>query len=103
MQKRTKVIIVSAVVLIALLFAIFGFSSRLETEMIFTGTMENSSSHQAILIKNEYVITPETDGNIRTLVKEGELVSSGKNIATVYKKDVDYHFLCLKKKIIMLH
>lgn len=89
MNKRTKIIIVIAIVLTALLFVIIGFSNRVETETILTGTMENSSSHQAILIKNEYVITPETDGNIRTLVKEGELVSSGKNIATVYKKDVD--------------
>lgn len=89
MQKKTKLIIVLAVVLLALLFAIFGLAGKVETETVLTGTMENSSSHPALLIKSEYVITPEMDGNIRTLVKEGELVSSGKNIATVYKKDVD--------------
>lgn len=89
MQKKTKLIIVLAVVLLALLFVIFGLAGKVETETVLTGTMENSSSHPALLIKSEYVITPEMDGNIRTLVKEGELVSSGKNIATVYKKDVD--------------
>jgi len=89
MQKKSKIIIASVVVLIALLIVIFGHIGNVETETVLSGTMENSSFHQAILIKNEYVITPETDGNIRTLVKEGELVSSGKNIATVYKKDVD--------------
>lgn len=89
MQKRTKLIIISSVILLALLFVILGLAGRVETETVLTGTMENSSSHPALLIKSEYVINPETDGNIRTLVKEGELVSSGKNIATVYKKDVN--------------
>ncbi len=89
MQKKTKLIIAVSVILLALLFVILGLAGKVETETVLSGTMENSSFHPAILIKNEYVITPETDGNIRTLVKEGELVSSGKNIATVYKKDVD--------------
>lgn len=89
MQKKTKLIIVISVVLLALLFAIFGLAGKVETETVLSGTMENSSSHHALLIKSEYVISPKMDGNIRTLVKEGELVSSGKNIATVYKKDVD--------------
>lgn len=89
MQKNKKIIIALAVVLVAIIFVIFSNAGKVETETVLSGTMENSSSHQAILIKNEYVITPKTDGNIRTLVKEGDLVSSGKNIATVYKKDVD--------------
>ena len=84
-----KILPVSILLMVAIGVVIYSFFSAVETETAVIDTMENVTTHPAIIIRNETVISPETDGNLRTLIKDGEMVSKGKNIATVYDKNAD--------------
>lgn len=84
-----KILPVSILLVAAIGLVIYSFFSAVETETAVIDTMENVTTHPAIIIRNETVISPETDGNLRTLVKDGDMVSKGKNIATVYDKNAD--------------
>lgn len=61
----------------------------IKTQMIRYGTLEDASVHQALLIRDESVITANGSGILESYVREYELVKNGKQVAAVYQGDVD--------------
>lgn len=61
----------------------------IKTQMIRYGTLEDASVHQALLIRDESVITANGGGVLESYVREYELVKNGKQVAAVYQGDVD--------------
>ncbi|MBE7037781.1 MAG: hypothetical protein E7404_02635 [Ruminococcaceae bacterium] len=72
-----------------LVFIYLRVSPKGKIEMVFSGSLENSSMHHGIVIRNEYVLETNLSGSLRAKVEEGTLVPAGKLIATVINENAD--------------
>ncbi len=84
---------VKIAVAILLLFAVWNFykliNPELKTEMVFSGKMENASSHQGVIARDEFLADQSASGTLQAMVPEGEMVKKGKLIACIYKGGID--------------
>ena len=90
MKKNTVVKFLFVLLIVFFLGVIyFRVTSGSKIEMVFSGSLENTSSHQGIVIRDEYVLETNLSGSLRAKVEEGTLVPAGKLIATVINENAD--------------
>jgi len=91
-KKKTKIIfrlaIIAGLVYVAFLIS-SGVSSPVKTEIVRYGTIEDSTSVNGYLVRNEYIINAPTDGMLSCIAKEGERITKDNKIATVFNGKVD--------------
>ena len=58
-------------------------------EMVFSGSMENTTKHMGIIIRSEQKIDTNLSGTISAKVADGTLVPAGKLIASVVNENAD--------------
>lgn len=59
------------------------------TQLVISGELENAISTEGYVIRNELLVNAPANGTLSCLVKEGERVSKGGKIASVYVGNAD--------------
>ncbi len=65
------------------------FNTPVKTEIVHYGTMEDSINTAAYVIRTEHLLYSNVAGGFSPIAQEGERVSRGAKVATVYKNNVD--------------
>ena len=73
----------------AVLISYFAVNPASGKEMVFSGSMENTSKHMGIIIRSEQKIDTNLSGTISAKVADGTLVPAGKLIASVVNENAD--------------
>ncbi|MBE7031055.1 MAG: hypothetical protein E7409_06470 [Ruminococcaceae bacterium] len=60
-----------------------------KSEMARHGSMEDSSVHDCLIIREEVLIPGDTGGVLESYVRENDMVKKNKAVAAVYRGDVD--------------
>ena len=89
MNKKFTKLLIFCTVAAFVIAAYFMFNPRLNTEMIFSGSMENTTKHMGIIIRSEQKIDTNLSGTISAKVADGTLVPAGKLIASVINESAD--------------
>jgi len=100
MKKAFKIVIFAIILLIVIVNAIKLFNPEIKTDVVQHGEMEMSYSLDALVIRNETVVTADSKGVLESMVTENEMVRKDKHIASIYKDEVDES---TKKKIIHIN
>ncbi len=87
-KKYTKLLLVCAVLAVVLI-SYFMVNPASGTEMVFSGSMENTTEHMGIIIRSEQKIDTNLSGTISAKVADGTLVPAGKLIASVVNENAD--------------
>ena len=87
-KKYTKLLLVCAVLAVVLI-SYFMVNPASGKEMVFSGSMENTSKHMGIIIRSEQKIDTNLSGTISAKVADGTLVPAGKLIASVVNENAD--------------
>lgn len=87
-KKYTKLLLVCAVLAVVLI-SYFAVNPASGKEMVFSGSMENTSKHMGIIIRSEQKIDTNLSGTISAKVADGTLVPAGKLIASVVNENAD--------------
>ena len=87
-KKYTKLLLVCAAAA-AVLISYFAVNPASGKEMVFSGSMENTSKHMGIIIRSEQKIDTNLSGTISAKVADGTLVPAGKLIASVVNENAD--------------
>ncbi len=88
MNKRTKLIIFSFLAVYIWSFIVY-IRTPIKTYIVNFGELEDSINSSGYIIFKESLIYSETHGTIEEVAKEGEKISKGMKIATIYKEDID--------------
>ena len=89
MNKKYKKLLLVCVVLAVVLISYFAVNPASGKEMVFSGSMENTSKHMGIIIRSEQKIDTNLSGTISAKVADGTLVPAGKLIASVVNENAD--------------
>ncbi len=89
MKSFLKKLILLALAVFLLWNVYIYINPNVESEMVFSGTMTDESTHDGIIIRNETVITSGTTGTLQATVNENEMVRRNKVVASVYKGEID--------------
>ncbi len=89
MKKTIKIITVPAVIFLVIAFFSFVFSSGIKYEMVQHGQMESTNSFEAIVIRDETVMTVQKKGVLESMVNDGEMVRKNKHVASIYESEID--------------
>ncbi len=89
MKSFLKKLMLLAAIVFVLWNIYICINPNVESEMVFSGTMTDESTHDGIIIRNETVISSDTTGTIQANVGENEMVRRHKAVASVYKGDID--------------
>lgn len=100
MKQIFKFLIIAAAVLLVAVNAVKYFNPEIKTDMVQHGEMEKSYSLDALIIRNETVVTADRKGVLESMVAENEMVRKDKHIASIYENEVDES---VKKKIIHIN
>lgn len=100
MKKAFKFLLITAIVLFIGVNAIKFFNPEIKTDMVSHGEMEMSYSLDALIIRNETVVTADRSGVLESMVTENEMVRKDKHIASIYESEVDEN---AKKKLIYIN
>lgn len=87
-KKYTKLLLVCAVLAVVLI-SYFMVNPASGKEMVFSGSMENTTKHMGIIIRSEQKIDTNLSGTISAKVADGTLVPAGKLIASVVNENAD--------------
>ncbi len=88
MGKFNKVVLVG--ILILYLWSLYTYlNTPVKTEIVHYGTMEDSINTTAYVIRTENLLYSNVTGGFSPIAQEGERVSKGAKVATVYKNNVD--------------
>lgn len=87
-KKYTKLLLVCAVLAVVLI-SYFMVNPASGKEMVFSGSMENTTEHMGIIIRSEQKIDTNLSGTISAKVADGTLVPAGKLIASVVNENAD--------------
>ena len=87
-KKYTKLLLVCAAAAVVLI-SYFAVNPASGKEMVFSGSMENTSKHMGIIIRSEQKIDTNLSGTISAKVADGTLVPAGKLIASVVNENAD--------------
>ncbi len=90
-MKKNKLIKIFGIVAIVffIAFIYFRVSPINKKQMVFSGSMENSSKHLGVVVRDENVLDINLSGTLQVKVEEGTLVPAGKLIATVVNENAD--------------
>ena len=100
MKKAFKLLLITVIVLFVGINAIKFFNPEIKTDMVQHGEMEMSYSLDALIIRNETVVTADRSGVLESMVTENEMVRKDKHIASIYESEVDES---AKKKLIYIN
>ncbi len=100
MKRAFKLLIIGAVIIFFSVNAIKYFNPQIKTDMVQHGDMEKSFSMEALVIRNETVVSADRRGVLESMVSENEMVRKDKHIASIYEDEVDES---VKKKLINLN
>jgi len=100
MKKAFRYVIFAVISLIIIINIVKLFNPDIKTDMVSHGEMEMAYSLDALLIRNETVVTAESSGVLESMVSENEMVRKDKHIASIYDEEVDE---TTKKKIIHIN
>ena len=89
MNKKYKKLLIVCAVLAVVLISYFMVNPASGKEMVFSGSMENTSKHMGIIIRSEQKIDTNLSGTISAKVADGTLVPAGKLIASVVNENAD--------------
>lgn len=89
MNKKYKKLLIVCAVLAVVLISYFAVNPASGKEMVFSGSMENTSKHMGIIIRSEQKIDTNLSGTISAKVADGTLVPAGKLIASVVNENAD--------------
>ena len=87
-KKYTRLLLVCAVLAVVLI-SYFMVNPASGKEMVFSGSMENTTKHMGIIIRSEQKIDTNLSGTISAKVADGTLVPAGKLIASVVNENAD--------------
>ena len=90
MKKTIKFILTAgAIFVLVVIIGYLIFSDGTRLEMVQHGEMEKSYSFEAIIIRDETVITSEKTGVLESMVQDNEMVRKNKHIASIYESEID--------------
>ena len=89
MNKKYKKLLIVCAAAAAVLISYFAVNPASGKEMVFSGSMENTSKHMGIIIRSEQKIDTNLSGTISAKVADGTLVPAGKLIASVVNENAD--------------
>ena len=89
MKSFLKKLILLGIIVFVLWNIYIYVNPNVETQMVFSGTMTDESTHDGIVIRNENVITSATQGTLQATVNENEMVPRQKVVASIYKGEID--------------
>lgn len=89
MNKKYKKLLLVCAAAAAVLISYFAVNPASGKEMVFSGSMENTSKHMGIIIRSEQKIDTNLSGTISAKVADGTLVPAGKLIASVVNENAD--------------
>ena len=88
MNKKYKKLLIVCAAAAAVLISYFAVNPS-GKEMVFSGSMENTTEHMGIIIRSEQKIDTNLSGTISAKVADGTLVPAGKLIASVVNENAD--------------
>ena len=100
MKKIFKLLICAAILIFAAINAVRLLNPGIKTQIVQHGEMEKSYEFDALIIRDETVVTAERSGILETMVGENEMVRKNKHIASIYESEVDE---AAKKKLISIN
>ena len=65
------------------------FNAPVKSEIIRSGEMEKKIATKGVIVRQEYLFESTFSGTLESTVEEGETVSKGEQVATLYKGTVD--------------
>jgi len=89
LNKKYKKLLIVCAAAAAVLISYFAVNPASGKEMVFSGSMENTSKHMGIIIRSEQKIDTNLSGTISAKVADGTLVPAGKLIASVVNENAD--------------
>lgn len=89
MNKKYKKLLLVCAAAAAVLISYFAVNPASGKEMVFSGSMENTSKHMGIIIRSEQKIDTNLSGTISAKVADGTLVPAGKLVASVVNENAD--------------
>ncbi|MDY5626101.1 MAG: HlyD family efflux transporter periplasmic adaptor subunit [Clostridia bacterium] len=89
MKKNFKRLLIICAAVAIFISAYFIFNPPSDKEMVFSGSLENTTKHMGIIIRNEKKVETNLSGTISAKVADGTLVPSGKLIAAVINENAD--------------
>lgn len=89
MNKKYKKLLIVCAAAAVVLISYFAVNPASGKEMVFSGSMENTSKHMGIIIRSEQKIDTNLSGTISAKVADGTLVPAGKLIASVVNENAD--------------
>ena len=88
MSKRTASPLILFMIILAVLLTFYNiyiyFTTNLTTQIVESGTIENSVLTKGFSVRDEHIVLDEGAGTINSYVSEGERVSKGTLIAAYY-------------------
>jgi len=92
-RKKKGIALFRLVIIAGLVYLTFrlvsGMSSPVKTEIVRYGAIEDSTSVNGYLIRNEYIINAPVDGMLSCIAKEGDRITKDNKIATVFSGKID--------------
>ena len=89
MKNMPKILLALWVVFMIVVICANIFNHSVKTEMVQHGEMEKSFSFDAVVIRDETLISSNKAGVLDSLADEGEMVRKNKHIASIYETKVD--------------
>lgn len=89
MKKRGWIIIAIIAAAVAVFFAAIALDTDVKTEIVQSGTMEVVTQASGTIVRHETLLTSNYGGNVDRVIQEGERVSNGMLVASVYKEQID--------------
>jgi len=89
LNKKYKKLLIVCAAAAAVLISYFAVNPASGKEMVFSGSMENTTEHMGIIIRSEQKIDTNLSGTISAKVADGTLVPAGKLIASVVNENAD--------------
>ncbi len=100
MKKFVRFLPAVLILLFVFVNIIRAVSPDYKTEMVQHGDMELSYSFNALVIRNETVVSSDYKGVLESMVSENEMVPKGKLVASIYDEAIDES---VKKKLISIN
>lgn len=89
MNKKILIFAITLGLLCVIAFVIISTAgSSLTTDLVQYGWLENSLQVEALVVHEEHLLVAESSGFFETILQEGQRVSGGQRIGTIYKGDL---------------
>ncbi len=89
MKKTVKILIAVWFLFMVVVIVANLFGDSVKTEMVQHGEMEKSYSFDAMVIREETVMSANKSGVLESMVEDNEMVRKNKHVASIYESKVD--------------